>query len=132
MTLAAAIDGLRAAVGTVAGLRRVYTDPPGSINEFPAAIVFAANGELNDSGAGVYNLHTLIIELYQDAAVTPQAIDAAKVWPDAVLAALRTDPTLGGSVAHVRYPITYKMGALQYNALTHYGVQFSVTVKVIE
>lgn len=132
MTLAAAIDGLRHAVGTVAGLRRVYADPPASINEFPAAIVFAASGELSETGAGAVNLHTLIVEIYQEANVNPQAIDAAKVWPDAVLTAIRDDPTLGGSVAHVRYPITYRMAALQYNALTHYGVQFSVTVKVIE
>ena len=134
MTLAAAVDGLRAAMRTVAGLRRVYDDPPGSINEFPSAIVFAASGELSDSGMGALALHTLIVEVYQDSTITAQAIDAAKAWPDSVLTAIRDDPTLGGNVAHVRYPVTYRMGPLQYNGnqQPHYGVSFSVTVKVIE
>jgi hypothetical protein len=134
MTLAAAVDGLRDAMRTVAGLRRVYDDPPGSINEFPSAIVFASSGELSDTGMGALALHTIIVEVYQDPAVTAAAIDAAKVWPDNVLTAIRDDPTLGGAVAHIRYPITYRMGPLQYNGgqQPHYGVTFNITAKVIE
>lgn len=133
MTLTAAVDGLRDAMRTVAGLKRVYDDPPASINEFPAAIVFAVSGELSDTGMGALALHTLAVEVYQDPAVTAQAIDAAKVWPDRVLAAIAADPTLGGSVAHVRYPVTYRMGPIAYNGAQapHYGVTFQVTVKVI-
>lgn len=134
MTLAAAVDGLRDAMRTVAGLNRVYDDPPGAINEFPAAIVFAVSGELSETGAGALCLHTLAVEVYQDPAVTAQAIDAAQVWPDRVLTAIRDDPTMGGAVAHVRYPVTYRMGPLAYNGTQqpHYGVTFQVTVKVIE
>lgn len=132
MSLDAAIDGLRAAVETIPGLARVYTNPPESLNEFPCAFVVADSGEMNDSGAGGYSLHTLVVEIFHARAVLAQAVDGAKVWPDRVLAALRVDHTLGGTVSHVRWPVTYQAGALNYNNITHYGMRFRVTVKVNE
>jgi len=132
MTLAAAIDGLRTAVEGMTGLTRVYTDPPASLSEFPCAFVVAAAGEMSDSGAGGIAFHTIAIEIYQAPNITAQAVDAAKVWPDRVFAALKADPLLGGSVTHIRWPLTYRALGLQYNNVTHYGMRFEVTVKVIE
>lgn len=132
MSLEAAIAGLRAAVETMPGLVRVYTDPPESINEFPCAFVVADNGEMNDNSAGGYSLHTLIVEIYHSRQILAQAVDGAKVWPDRMFAALRADPRLGGSVSHVRWPVTYRAGAYSYNSAVHYGMRFNVTVKVNE
>ena len=132
MSLDAAIGGVRAAVATMAGLTRVYDDPPGSLSEFPCAFVVAASGEMSDSGAGGLAFHTIAIEIYQAPNITAQAIDDAKAWPDRVFAALRTDPTLGGTVTHIRWPVTYRALGLQYNNVTHYGMRFDVTVKVLE
>jgi hypothetical protein len=132
MSLDAAIDGLRAAVATMTGLTRVYTDPPESLNEFPCAFVVADSGEMSDSGAGGYSLHTLAVEVFHSRTVIAQAVDGAKVWPDRMFAALRADPRLGGSVSHVRWPMTWQAGALTYNGITHYGMRFRITVKVNE
>jgi hypothetical protein len=135
MSLVAALDGLRTAIQTLEGtdgLRRVYTDPPASLNEFPCAFVVAASGEMSDTGAGALSLHTMAVEIYQAPNITAEAVDGAKVWPDRVLDALRTDPTLGGSVAHVRWPVTYQALGLQYNNTIHYGMRFNITAKVIE
>jgi hypothetical protein len=132
MTLDVAIGGVRAAVEGMAGLTRVYDDPPASLSEFPCAFVVAANGEMSDSGAGGIALHTIAIEIYQSPNITAQAVDGAKVWPDRVFAALCTDPTLGGTITHIRWPITYQALGLQYNNVTHYGMRFLVTVKVLE
>lgn len=132
MSLDAAIDGLRAAVATMTGLTRVYTDPPESLNEFPCAFVVADSGEMSDSGAGGYSLHTLAVEVFHGRTVIAQAVDGAKVWPDRMFAALRADPRLGGSVSHVRWPMTWQAGALTYNGITHYGMRFRITVKVNE
>lgn len=132
MTLDAAIDGVRAAVGTIAGITRIYDDPPASLSEFPCAFVVAANGEMSDTGAGGLAFHTIAIEIYQSPNITAQAVDGAKVWPDRVFAALRTDTTLGGKVTHIRWPITYQALGLQYNNVTHYGLRFLCTVKVLE
>jgi len=132
MSLDAAIDGLRAAVEGMTGLVRVYTDPPESLNEFPCAFVVADSGEMTDTSAGGYSLHTLVVEIFHSRTVLAQAVDGAKVWPDRMFAALRADQRLGGAVSHVRWPVTYKAGALGYNGGTHYGMRFSVTVKVNE
>ncbi len=132
MSLEAAIGGVRAAVGSMAGLTRVYDDPPGSLSEFPCAFVVSANGEMSDSGAGGLAFHTIAIEIYQAPNITAQAVDGAKVWPDKVFAALRIDPTLGGTVTHIRWPLTYQALGLQYNNVTHYGMRFLCTVKVLE
>lgn len=132
MSLDAAIGGVRAAVGTMTGLTRIYDDPPASLSEFPCAFVVASNGEMSDSGAGGIAFHTIAIEIYQSPNITAQAVDGAKVWPDRVFAALRTDPTLGGTITHIRWPITYQALGLQYNNAIHYGMRFLVTVKVIE
>lgn len=132
MSLDAAIDGLRAAVATMSGMARVYTDPPESINEFPCAFVVADSGEMSDTAAGGHSLHTLVVEIYHSRQVLAQAVDGAKVWPDRLFAALCADPRLGGSVSHVRWPLTYKAGAFSYNNMVHYGMRFNVTVKVNE
>ena len=132
MSLDAAIDGLRAAVSTMPGMVRVYDDPPESLNEFPCAFVVTESGEMSDDSAGGFSLHTLIVEIFHSRTVLAQAVDGAKVWPDRMFAALRAAPTLGGSVSHVRWPITYRAGALGYNNITHYGMRISITVKVNE
>ncbi len=132
MSLDAAIGGIRAAVEGMTGLTRVYDDPPASLSEFPCAFVVSSNGEMSDSGAGGIALHTIAIEIYQAPNITAQAVDGAKVWPDRVFAALRSDPTLGGTVTHIRWPITYQALGLQYNNVTHYGMRFLCTVKVLE
>ena len=132
MSLDAAIGGVRTAVAGMAGLTRVYDDPPASLSEFPCAFVVAASGEMSDTGAGGIAFHTIAIEIYQAPNITAQAVDGAKVWPDRVFAALRTDPTLDGTVTHIRWPITYQALGLTYNNVVHYGMRFNVTVKVLE
>jgi hypothetical protein len=132
MSLDAAIDGLSTVVSSLPGLTRFYDDPPASLSEFPCAFVVASNGEMSDSGAGGIAFHTIAIEIYQAPNITAQAVDGAKVWPDRVFAALRADQTLGGTVAHIRWPITYQAFGLQYNNVTHYGMRFVCTVKVLE
>ncbi len=132
MSLDAAIDGLRGKVSGLTGLKRVFDDPPESISEFPSAIVYSANGEMTATAAGGVSLHTLIVEIYHARQVLPQAVDASKVWPDRMFAALKADMTLGGAVSHIVWPIAYKAGPMRYYEAVHYGVQFEVTVKVNE
>ena len=87
---------------------------------------------MSDTGAGGLAFHTIAIEIYQAPNITAQAVDGAKVWPDRVFAALRTDPTLDGTVTHIRWPIAYQALGLTYNNVVHYGMRFNVTVKVLE
>ena len=132
MSLEAAIDGLRTAVATMADLTRAYTDPPESMSEFPAVIVYSRSGKMEALSAGLNkSLHTIVVEVHESRQVLPDAVDRAKRWPDRLMAALRADETLGGSVTAIVWPVTYRSAPLVYGNETHFGVQFLVTVKVM-
>jgi len=132
MGLEAALGGLQNAVATMAGLARVHSDPPESISEFPAAIVYAWEGEMEASAVGDRAIHTAVVEIHESRQVLPQAIDRAKQWPDKLLAALRANPTLGGSVAAIVWPVRYRARPLLYGSELHYGIRFEVRLKIID
>lgn len=132
MSVQAAIAGLNNVVAGISGLVRVYADPPESISEFPSAITYMREGETYDTAAGGYSLHMLVIDIYLARQILPEAINAAKAWPDRVRSALKADPTLGSTVSHVVWPMRYQALPLPYNDLVHFGVRFLVQVKVNE
>lgn len=132
MSVQAAITNLNQLVAGLSGLVRVYSDPPESISEFPAALTYIGQGEMTATAAGGYSLHTLIVEIYHARQVLAQAVNEAKVWPDRLYAALKADETLGGAVSHVVWPIRYQALPLPYNDLIHFGVRFTIQVKVNE
>lgn len=132
MTVQAVIDNLNSVIATVPGLARVYADPPESISEFPCAITYIREGEMYDSAAGGYSLHTLVVEIYQARQIMALAIDKAKVWPDLVRSVLRANQTLNGSISHFVWPLRYQALPLPYNDQVHFGVRFLVQVKVNE
>lgn len=134
MTVQAAINGLNAILQGIDGLR-VYANPPESINQFPAAITYVQEGTLEDTAMGGLSFHTLVAEIYVARQLLPQAVDAAKVWPDTVFGALRTaDSTWDGAIAHVVWPLRYRAGPMQYGGpdMVHYGVRFTITAKILE
>lgn len=131
MNLDGAIDGLRTALSTMTGLKRTYTDPPSSINEFPAMIVYPNLGEMSYEARGDLAFHDIVVDIYHARQYLPETVDAAKVWPDRVYAKLKADQTLAGAVAHVVWPIQYRFLPMQYNDQLHFGVRFTVKVKVL-
>lgn len=133
MSLSAAITQLVTVAGNVSGVVRAYSDPPESISEFPAALVYANNGTLEGISNGLSrNLHTIRIDVLSSRQQLPQAVNEAKAWPDSLQARLRADETLSGTVSGIVWPVAYEAIALQYNNLTHYGMRFAVTVKIME
>lgn len=138
MSLDAAITGLRTRLATMAGLKRVYVDPPESISDFPSLMVYSREGIMYYTASGGYSLHTLVADIYHARQYLPETIDAAKVWPDLAFAALKADQRLGGAVSHVVWDTTggvglrYQMLPMQYNQNLHFGVRFTITVKVNE
>lgn len=133
MALEAAIDGLRTDLSAMTGLSRTYDDPPESISQFPSLIVYARQGEIHQTSAGMgYSLHTLIAEIVMSRQYMPQVIDAAKVWPDRAFAILRADQTLNGSVSHIVWPFRYRIVPVRYNDIIHLVCQIEVQVKINE
>lgn len=127
MSLDAVIDAMRVHVGNLTGLKRVYDDPPESLNEFPCANVYAGRGTMEANAAGGRSFHTVIIDVYESRTVLAEAMDRAKVWPDRMFAELK-----GATDLHIVWPMNYRAAAIEYNAITHYGVRFEVQVKVNE
>ena len=134
MSVANAINGLNTIMRTVSGLK-VYADPPESINQFPSCITYVQSGTMEDNASGGTSLHTLICEIYVARQLLPQAVDAAKVWPDTVFAALKTaDVAWSGAIAHFVSLMRHRAGPMLYGGSESllYGAQFTITVKVKE
>jgi len=133
MSLAAAVTALVTVAGGGSGVVRAYSDPPESISEFPAALIYAQSGTLEGVSRGLSrNMHQVRIDILSERTQLPQAVNEAKAWPDSLLGRLRADETLGGAVSGIVWPVTYEAIAMQYNALTHYGMRFVVPVKIME
>lgn len=138
MSLDAAISGLRTRLATMTGLKHVYPDPPESINEWPSLIVYSKDGVMYYTASGGYSLHTLVADVFLSRQFLPESVNAAKPWPDRAFAALKADQTLGGAVSHVVWDtaggvgLRYQTMPMQYNQQLHFGVRFTITVKVNE
>jgi len=129
--LQAAIAGAGAALAGMEGLARWHDDPPESLSEFPAGMVFSVSGEITAVSDGFdRGLHTLRVVVYLSRTVLPAAVDAAKVWPYRIHNTLKADQTLGGTVRAVVWPMSYRVGPLLYGSETHFGVAADVVVKV--
>ena len=132
MSLDGAIDGLRTTLSAMSGLSRTYDDPPESINQFPSLIVYSDSGTMEYNASGGQSLHLLVAEVYHARQHMPQAIDAAKVWPDRAYALLKDDYSLGGAVSHIVWPYRYRIRPKNYNDIVHLVCRFEITVKVNE
>lgn len=131
MTLDALIDTVRTHVAALPGLARTYDDPPESMQEFPCAIVYAARGEY-EFGAVGRSFHTVIVEIHHNRQVLPEAMDAAKVWPDRLYTELAAADDI-----YIYDRMRYVCGGLPYGRAggteeTHYGVRFEIPCKVMQ
>jgi hypothetical protein len=127
MSLDTVIDTMRAHVANLSGLARVYDDPPESLSEYPCAIVYALRGNYEANAAGGRSFHTLVIEIHHSRQVLPDAMDAAKVWPDRMYAELKA-----ATDVHIIWPMPYQLGGIAYANETHYGARFEIQCKVNE
>lgn len=133
MSLQNIITQLNAVLSTMTGIERWYDDPPESLNQFPCGLSYASNGEMSVASFGASKaLHTITFEVHHARTISQEAIDAAKVWPDRVLAKLAANPSLNGACDTVVWPVRWQAMPLPYGTdELHYGVRFSMTVKAM-
>lgn len=132
MSLASARAGLVAALDTLDGLR-VEQHPPAGINDFPVAVVYPYEGEIAVVSGGLgRSIHTLQAIIYHARRNLPKEVAAVEGWPDLVLGVLYDDPTLGGAVDTVVWPMRYRVGMVRYGADEYLGVTFDIPVKIME
>lgn len=134
MSLVSTIAALRTVVDTIDGLR-VYADPPDSINEFPSAIVYSNSGDLQwGSAARGRNYHTINVDIFHAGQRLPQAINAAKAWPDLMYTALGTAfdaGTIDIVDTNNQARVSYVMRPLPYNDIIYFGVRFTIRLKEV-
>lgn len=134
MTLANVIDEFVTAFGGMTGITKCYADPPEAITQFPAALVYVTSGEISVGSHGAQAIHTITLDIHHSRQILPDAVDAAKVWPDRVTYELHTEmlaDRFGGYVTAIVYPVTYEAVALAYAGETHYGMRFRIPTKII-
>jgi hypothetical protein len=134
MALTDVIDQYVTAFGAMTGLQKCYSDPPEAMTEFPCAIVYVTSGEMSVGSQGAVSFHMVNLEIHHSRQILPDAVDAAKVWPERVLHAIHTNMVadrFGGEVSAIRYPLTYDALALMYANETHYGMRFRIDTKII-
>lgn len=133
MSLETVIGKIATVLTGVSGIQAVYQQPPINPDEsvFPFAIVYINSGELRPMGATlVRGIHNLYVEIHQARTVVPAALTAVQVWPERLFAALVADSTLAASSAMVVWPVLYQAGPIEYANYVHYGIRFTVPVKV--
>ena len=134
-SLSGAIDGLGVMLATLStsGLKRVHGDPPESLSEFPAAVLYAVEGEISDVSVGLgRDFHVIAIDVYLSRTMIADAAAAVQTWVDSVGGLLKSDsyPRLNGKVDAIVWPVQYRVGPMQYATQVLFGVRFFVKVKI--
>jgi hypothetical protein len=132
MTLEAACNELLNLAATLSGITRKYADPPETVNEFPAVMVYPMRGNIELLSAGMSrSFHVIALDIIQTRQYIATAVRAAMTWPDLVSNMLRTYPNLNGTVAHIA-SVSYRIGPIRYGQDVLFGARFELTVKVME
>lgn len=118
----------------ITGIVAAYDEPPTAPvapATFPFAIVYINQGEMSAMSGGLdRSIHHIYAEIHQSSEVIPQALSAVQVWPERVFAALKDDTTLATANAMVHWPLLYQAGPIEYGNFRHYGIRFTIALKV--
>lgn len=122
-------------ISTLPDLKIAYTEPPVSVADdmFPCAIIYPFQGSIAPVTAGPRVLgetHTINVDIHQVRIIHPRAFTAVRVWPGRVGNLLRANQTINNSVKIIQWPLTYEAVEMPYGRETHYGMRFSITVRI--
>lgn len=132
-TLAGAIDGLGGMLATLTGLKRVHGDPPEGLSEFPAAVLYAVEGEISDVSVGLgRDFHVIALDIYLGRTMITEAAAAVQTWIDSISALIKSDsyPRLNNTVDAIEWPVRYRVMPMQYSQQVLFGVRFFIRVKI--
>lgn len=104
---------------------------PEGINQFPFAMTYYRLGNTTAQSGWRKALHTVFCEIHVARQILPVAIKTAMPYYELMLAQLEADPTLGGTVSTILWPVNHTFGWLEFGVETnrHIGWRFEITVK---
>ena len=72
------------------------------------------------------DFHTIALDIYLGRTMIADAAAAVQTWVDAISALLKSDsyPLLNRTVDAIVWPVTYRVGPMQYAQMVLFGVRF--------
>lgn len=105
--------------------------PVEDANVLPLSIAYISNGQSTaDDDGSARMLLTLKVDVHFSRVSIVEAYKQINRFVPELLKRLAGDPTLGGSVDTIVYPITFEVLPMQYNAIITQAVSVSVPVKI--
>lgn len=126
-----AINRIQAIARGLTGVKEAPNFMPESMNQFPFALTYYRQGDTTAMMGWRKALHTVFMEIHLARQILPATIEQAMQYYERVMAALVDDPTLGGTVSTIVWPVTQTFGWLSYGGSDniHVGWRFSITFK---
>lgn len=134
-TLSQARTALQAQIATAIPTLRTYATVPGTIST-PAAIVSPDPSELADyeqaqsSDLVLWYVRVVLLAGMVNLATAQNTMDdlLSTTSDTSVVAAVRSDPTLGGLVEWAEVKTAQRYGTLSYSGVDYLGVELSVEI----
>jgi hypothetical protein len=135
MSLIDAMTDVAGSLSALSGLTGATSQPPHPLPSYPYAIVYAGDGQvgLQSGGHGGFGLMlaNIVVEILQGQ-VNPLSIASASVWPERVFPLLTVDQSLGGTVEHIVWPVTFSVVNIEYDASEIYAAcRMVIPVKLV-
>lgn len=130
-TIEDAIANLQDKALALSGMKEAPDVATATANQFPFSLVYESEAETALESTGfAFDLCTIIVEHHVANQVLPLAIRKAAALRDPFLRALRDDPTLGSTVATIRF-IRRRFGRLEFGSTQTIGYQYLIGVKLL-
>lgn len=134
MSLTGAITQLQAHALSLSGVKDAPTYPPESIDIFPFAVAYLAEGNWSRMTDFKKGIHTIFVEFHCNRGILPTAIQQATGFVDSFPNKILNEPTLCGEVDTILMdagqPVKYQFGKLDWGNEEHVGVRFIIQFKI--
>lgn len=125
------ISRIQSIARALPGVKEAPDYMPESLNQFPFALSYYRQGNTTAMAGWRKGLHVFFMEVHIARQVLPMALKMAMPFYEKVIDALIDDPTLGGTVSTIVWPVNHTFGWLSYGGTdnAHIGWRFEITVK---
>lgn len=133
MNIAGAISALQAHALELTAFKFAPTTPPEAVNALPASVAFIESGSCSvDDASSTRELYTIRIDLHFNRANMRNAYTAINAAIPQFVRILAGDPTLGGAVDTIIFPVQFTVQPMQWNELETLAAVFQIQVKIRE
>lgn len=134
MTILSAIQRLQVlALASDADMKIAPDTPIEDASALPMSIAHLAEGEGTASNSTTLRFEPVInVDFHFNRTWLKQAYTQIDNVALAYMARLAGDPTLAGAVDTIQFPVSFTVGAVEYDKVTTMMLRFSVPVKTLE